>query len=196
MIGICVATEDQLSETVAEKLLAIPNGNFHIEQRFRKNGNGYLKKRLPNFNEIARFKPVFLLTDLDDRPCASELIYNWCAKQVLAPKLLFRVAVREIEAWLLADRECFAELIGVSPQKMPQNPEALPDPKRELMNLVKRSRNRELKREVLPDVGVKAKFGLGYNNALGRFVRDQWDPHRAARYAPSLEKAMARIAEL
>lgn len=196
MIGICVATEDQLSETVAEKLLAMPNGNFHIEQRFRKGGNGYLKTKLPNFNKIARFTPVLLLTDLDDGLCPPNLISSWCANQVLSPRLLFRVAVREIEAWLLADRDNFAELIGVSPQKMPQNPEALTDPKRELMNLIKRSRNRELKREVLPDIGVKAKYGLGYNSALGQFVRDQWDPHRAARYAPSLKKAMARIAEL
>jgi len=36
------------------------------------------------------------------------------------PNLLFRVAVKEVEAWLLAHRAAFATFLGISDKLIPQ----------------------------------------------------------------------------
>ena len=63
--SIVLATEDQLSEEVGLKLAA--NAGLNVVQKLRQGGNGYLKKRMRNFCEIARQVPVVVLADLDPR---------------------------------------------------------------------------------------------------------------------------------
>jgi hypothetical protein len=198
MAGICLATEDPLSETVAEKLILEVKEAFNIEHRFPTSGNQYLKNRLTIFNTIARTTtPVLLFTDLDNTPCPSELIKNWLGKERPSPNLLFRVAVRETEAWLLADRETFSEFTGIPFSKLPEAPEALPDPKSELLRLIRRyCKNRDIKKDVLPEPNVVARVGLGYNATLCRYVREWWSPEAASVSAPSLARARQRIREL
>lgn len=196
-MDICLATEDQLSETVAEKLVFTSNHDLRVDQRFRQGGAGYLRKRLNNFNQIARHSvPVLLITDLDTRPCAPDLVDAWSGGKRLSRNLLFRVAVRETEAWLLADRQAFAKFVGVSVGRLPRDPEGLMDPKQELLNVVSRSRKRRLRDAILPEPGARSKVGLGYNATLSAFVAEHWDPVRASTLAPSLAKTMRRLDEL
>jgi hypothetical protein len=97
--------------------------------------------------------PVLLMTDLDHVECAPVLIDDWCGRHPLPKNMLFRVAVREVEAWLLADREGFSKYSGVPVEKIPRNPESLDDPKQMLMKLIRRYGYRKIKVEVLPDRG-------------------------------------------
>ncbi|MBK1718763.1 hypothetical protein [Thiocystis violacea] len=192
MIRFAVATEDALSEAVAETLLR-QVGDHSVDMRLRKDGFGYLKGRIRDFNRIAmNVMPVLLLTDLDRMRCAPELRAAWLLDGP-HPRLLFRVAVRETESWLLADRLAFAEFLGIAIARIPDRPDDLTDPKAALLNLVRRSRRRNLKQEILPAPGVSFPVGLGYDEQLSGFVRDQWDCRRAAKTSPSLARAVACV---
>ena len=68
-----------------------------------------------------------MLVDLDDdADCAAAL----CADRLPdpAPHLCFRVAVREMETWLLADREAAARFLSVPGSRIPQDPETVANP--------------------------------------------------------------------
>ncbi|MFZ1641226.1 MAG: hypothetical protein WAV07_07250 [Candidatus Contendobacter sp.] len=192
MIEIAIATEDALSEALLETLLYRSGRPVHIAQRFRRQGFGYLKRQMPVFNQIAHWRPVLVLTDLDQGECAPQVRRDWL-RQPPAPNLLFRVAVRESEAWLLADGEAFAAFIDIDPGKVPPLPEALPDPKQMLLTLVRKSRHRELKQDILPTPRARTVQGLGYNEQLSRFVRDYWRVDCAVSHSPSLARAWQRI---
>ncbi len=75
--SIGIATEDELSEAVVEKILNSTLVDFNIVWKRRKRGFGYLKKNIRKFNEVAKSYPVLLLADLDNALCASELTSNW-----------------------------------------------------------------------------------------------------------------------
>ncbi len=60
-----------------------------------------------------------------------------------APYMCFRVAVREVEAWLLADREQIARFLSIARSRVPQSPETLDNPKQRLVELARHSRRRE-----------------------------------------------------
>jgi hypothetical protein len=73
--------------------------------------------------------------------------------------------------------------------------DALPDPKSALLNLVRKSKHRELRQDILPARGVSFPVGLGYNQRLIEFVRDHWDSPRAVAVSASLARAVTRIAQ-
>ena len=193
--AIGIATEDLLSEVVAEKLLINAPVEFASLMKFRQQGFGYLKKNVRKFNEIARSYPVLLLTDLDSKPCASQLISSWLTIPQ-NPDFLFRVVVREVEAWLLADREGISEYLNISFSICPGNPDSLIDPKQGLLDLAKRSRRREVKQDLLPAKGSEVSVGLGYNARLSDFVWNHWDVNRAISRSDSLKRAWTRVCTL
>lgn len=160
MTTFAIATEDELSEACAETLLG-QVGDHHVGQRLRRNGAGYLKRKARDFNQVARnVMPVLLITDLDRAACAPGLIAAWLPDGA-DRRLLFRVAVREVEAWLLADRPAFAGFLGLPVDRLPASPDELPDPKATVLGLVRRSGRRRLKQEILPAPGVSSPVGLG-----------------------------------
>ena len=129
---IGIATEDVLSEAVAIKIINSVTTDFTVVLTLGKKGNGYLKSKLYNFNQISRQHPFLVLTDLDDSPCPLHTISNWITTP-LNPQLIFRIAVREVESWLLADRDAIASFLGVSVATCPNNPDTLHDPKQEIL---------------------------------------------------------------
>jgi hypothetical protein len=193
MIPIYLATEDALSEAVAQKLLSASGKPFVISQSLGKQGFGYLKTKFSQFNQLANKYPVLLLTDLDKTACVLDLLETWKKGIDVSEHLLFRVVVREIEAWLLADRQNFAKWLGISMDIVPREPETIEDPKQALLNLVKRSKQRNLKTMILPEKRSYSPVGLGYNTELTAYVRHYWDPKQAAESAPSLSRALHRI---
>jgi hypothetical protein len=193
MSWITLATEDEVSERIGIRLAQ--EADLEIDQYLRREGNGYLKSRLSNFCSLANFKPVLLLTDLDRGLCASNLMSDWFGANQRPENLVFRCAVREAEAWLLADHDAMRLLLGSRVRKLPQTPDSLRDPKRFLLNLARKA-PREIQRDLLPARGVVASQGLGYNSRLANFVDANWSPTRAASRSPSLARARQRIAEL
>jgi len=193
--AIGIATEDALSEAVLEKILINAPVDFNIAWKQRKQGFGYLKKNIRKFNKIANIYPVLLLTDLDNSLCAAELTANWLPIPQ-NPDFLFRVAVREVESWLLADREAIAHFFQISLAQCPDRPDEIIDPKQAILNLARKSKSRELKQDILPAKGSISSVGLGYNARFSDFVWNYWDVNRAIARSDSLNRAWKRVCAL
>ena len=190
--SLVIAVEDELSGAVMSRLISFSGRNFTINRVFNARGNVRLKDGMTKFCEASRVLPHIVLTDLDRCPCPSELINNWNANQ-LPQQLLFRVAVREVEAWLMADRAGIAEFLHIDVNKVPHAPETEEDPKRTLINLARKSRKRRLSQEIVPEVGSTAKIGVLYNTHFVNFVNSQWNISQACLSAPSLKRTLSRI---
>jgi hypothetical protein len=105
IIPINLAVEDELSEVVSRKLLKVTRRSYVVGACYSQGGFGYLRKKISGFNNAAKGTPFFVLTDLDRGPCASALIGEWLPSPIPKhPNLILRVAVQEVEAWLLAAR--------------------------------------------------------------------------------------------
>lgn len=191
MSYIHIATEDELSEAVAERLVRHCTGR-EVHLRLRRNGYGYLRVRLGSFAEMAQRTPVLLLTDLDTKPCPSALLAEWwaTAERAVPDTLLLRVAVREIESWLLADHPGMTKLLGV--RKLPDDPDALSNPKMALLRLAEKA-PREIRDDLTVKRDVMVSQGLGYNARLTHFVRTTWYPERAAERSESLRRCCERL---
>lgn len=195
MVGIAIATEDELSEAVAQRLVAETNPVLEVVQMLRRNGFGYLRSRMPNWCELARYQPVLLLTDLDRGACPVDLVNQWRGTLTMPDKLLLRVAVREVEAWLLADHVAMRALLGAR-GRLPVEPDALPDPKAFLLQIAARHASRDVRADLVQQRGAMASQGIGYNARLVQWVQHHWEPSRAAGNSPSLRRARARLRDL
>jgi len=135
--------------------------------------------------------PVLMITDLDRSPCPPALI----ADRLGAPSsgFLFRVCVREVEAWLLADRPAIAAFLKFSLSSVPIQPEQLDDPKAELIRLAKYA-PRAIRTGLTP-VG-SATIDPEYNTLLTTFISDTRSPKVAVLTAPSLARAYQRLRAL
>ncbi len=151
-IPVNLAVEDALSESVLRKLLASANQHYAVGTCYSEGGFGYLKRTIGGFNHAARGTPFVVLTDLDNAKCAPSLIHDWLSES-RHTNLLFRVAVREVEAWLLADRAAIATFLRVARARVSKSPESLPDPKRELIRLASHSRSRDIRDDIVPPRG-------------------------------------------
>lgn len=190
-----IASEDELSEIVAEKLVRECDTDAEVAIRLRKGGNGYLRTNIEKFAQISARMPLLLLTDLDTYPCAGALMSEWLSERVIPDRFNFRVCVREIEAWLMADRQNFADLMEIPIARIPANPDDLGDPKQALLDLA-RGGSRAIRSDLLVQRGAIASQGLGYNRRLCEFVADRWDIDHAAANSGSLRRAVARLKAL
>ena len=150
----------------------------------------YIKEKLSAFNNMARFHPLIALTDLDQRECPVLFHQEWITFDT-SPNFLFRIAVREVETWLLADRQGFAGFLGISKDKIPLTVEDVLDPKQLVCNLANNSRKRSIKEGLVPR--GSAKQGPEHNALLGRFIDIDWDLDQACLTSPSLHRAVLRI---
>ena len=185
-----IATEDALSQAVVSKLV----GKKIQELTFiRKGGFGYLKSSLVKFCDAARNgRKVFMLTDLDHKACAPALIEDWFGSEPIPSKFMFRVAVREVETWLMADRIAMANFLGISVAKIQRGIEDIENPKEHLLNLAKLGK-RSLQKDLLPQKGAVSSQGFGYNARMIDFVSNHWSPVRAGELSQSLQRTLVRI---
>ena len=116
MNSIVLATEDVLSEQAG--LCIATEAGLLVVKQVRRNGSGYLKSRIPNFCQMASFQPVVVIADLDQVQCPSQLLADWLGQCERPDDLVIRVAVREVESWLLADHQAMRDRIVVRPRKM------------------------------------------------------------------------------
>lgn len=193
-IPINIATEDELSEAVLKRLLEHTKRNYSIGTAFRRGGYGFLKRRIEGWNRAAASTPVIILTDLDMAPCPAQLINSWL-KHPVHPNLIMRIAVREVESWLLADSEGLAAYLGIKINSCPEHPDELQDPKAKLVALAQTSRSREIKSRIVPKANSTAKQGPDYNSCLRTFVAESWDVSFASKRSPSLLRAIERFTE-
>jgi len=191
IIYITLAVEDSLSEAVARKLLHQSDKNYYVTNCLGGKGFGYLKTKINAFNKASRTLPFFVLTD-QDIGCPPEKIKTWlnCKPH---PNLIFRIAVMEIESWVLADRQAIAKFLSVSASNFPYKTDELSDPKQFLLAKAKKSRKRSLKEDIVPKTGSTAKIGPNYNARLSDFIRNNWSVHRAIKCSESLSRAFNKL---
>ncbi|MFA5863647.1 MAG: hypothetical protein WC975_03075 [Phycisphaerae bacterium] len=146
------------------------------------------------FNNAAKGTPFLVLTDLDKSDCPPVLINEWFSGQK-NHNLIFRIAVREVESWLLADRNGFAKFIRIRETLIPADVENIGDPKQFLIDLVRKSPKTTLKNDIIPRERSTAKTGPNYNGRLVDFVYHGWNIRTAQRNSHSLDKTVAALSK-
>lgn len=194
MMAVALATEDVLSEEIGLRLLAELPTLITPSKLLGKKGFGYLRSRMDNWRQLAQRQIVLILTDLDQLACPLALRADWLGDKPAPANLILRIAVREVESWVLADHEAMRKLIGKK-GTLPPEPDNLPDPKQHLLKLAKLAA-RPVREDLVKKTGAVASQGIGYNNRLTAWVRSDWSPERAAQRSPSLQRTRMRLNEL
>lgn len=191
MSHVALLVEGMLDEAVGRRIVQEAGGRVSVT--YGKRGVGYIKNKIAGFNNMAQGVPLLALVDLMDTriPCPVTVVERWLPSR--EKRMIFRVVVREIESWLIADRVNLASFLRVARKRIPRNPEELDDPKRKLINLARRSQSTEIQRLLVPNEDSTATEGIGYTSKLQQFVYNQWDPDAAAQRAPSLQRCRQAI---
>lgn len=187
------AVEGNIDEAIVRRLAH--HLNRPIGTIYGRNGKPWLRGRLRAYNETARRSPWLVLIDLDnDAPCAPKAREQWLPKP--AKHMCFRIAVHQVEAWLLADRKNLSEFLGVALSKITTQPESLSSPKNEILSLARRSSRREIREGIDPAPQSGRIVGPLYASLLREFVSDShegWRPDVAARSSDSLARTLSCI---
>ena len=191
---ITPAAEGRVDLAVCRRL-ARDNG-FEPGNEYGGHGKARLDERLSGYNAAARRTPWLVARDMDhDEPCPGEIV----AKRLPSPSQLmcYRIAVRTIESWLVADSDAFSEHFSVSEGQLPRAPELLDNPKQFMLDVLFRSRSRNVRAAMVLKVGNGVlRVGPEYNSELSRFAELEWRPTIAAGRVGSLASALRRLAEL
>lgn len=197
-----IAVEDDLSEAVARRLLNHVRRGFQVRARYPlpalpnlrpgPSGSGYLRASVQAFNHAAAQTPHLLLTDLDIAACAPGLIQEWIGGAP-HPNFIIRVAIHEVEAWLLAEADNMAAFLTLSTADMPADVESVAQAKEEVVRLARLSPDEEIQNNLVPRPGSTATTGRLFNRSLIGYVRDLWDIDAAAARADSLARALRAL---
>ena len=188
-IAINLVFEDSLSGSVLQKLLANSKKDYIVGYRYNSGGFGWIRKRINGFNQAARGMSYLILTDLDQNECPPALLDEWLIGD-RHHNLIFRVAEKQVESWLLGCRTLFAKFLGVRENLIPGNVDEITNAKAFVIDLARRSPRRQLRLDIVPQEGSTAKVGPDYNGRLIHFVESIWDPNIAKELSPSLRRAM------
>ena len=191
LVAVNILAEDSLCEALAKKLLSLNNTKYSIGVSYIGHGYGYIKEKLVGFNKAAKGVPILALSDLVGN-CAPDQIREWLPHGQHA-NLVFRIAEKESEAWILADSEGVGSFLGVSKKLIPDDVDNIIDPKLFLINLTRKSRNRSLRESLIPRVNSTATIGPNYNPTLTYFVENIWNPCKGGLHSPSLNRAIQAL---
>lgn len=197
-IVISGAVEGLVDEAVLRRLIldsgAIPGAVYG------KRGKDRLVQQVSAYHHAARISPWVVLMDLDnDADCAAGLRNRLLPGEEPPPSLCLRIAVRTIEAWLLADRERFSDFFAVGLSKVPSSPESLADPKRTIVELARSSRRKEIRSDLVPRAESGRPVGPAYTSRMIEYVESTekgWRPVVAAKEAESLRRCLKCLQRL
>lgn len=186
-VEISAAVEGIVDRAVVERIAM--EWGFSIYNFHGLKGKQFLKKRIGAFNNAARFNPWLVLVDLDTGDCAPALRSEWLRAPSEFMKL--RVAVRAIEAWLMADASTLSNFLHVRASLVPTEPDTLGYPKQALVNLARRSTRSEIRTDMVPRPSSGNSIGPAYASRLMEYVSDRrngWRPNIAANVSDSLRR--------
>jgi hypothetical protein len=192
LIYLDIVVEDYLTKAIILKIIDSFHDKFCAGTPIMQNGSGYIKKKIISFNKAANYKPYLIITDLDQYECPPLLIKEWLPYPK-NPNLIFRIAVKEIETWLLADRSNLARYLKISIDKIPIEVESIIDPKNFLINLARKSPERNIREAIVPRYKGTAKIGPEYNDCLAEFVQNKWMVVESAKNSISLKKTLEAL---
>jgi hypothetical protein len=190
---ISAAVEGLVDEAVVRTLIV--HAGAQVGSVYGKSGKPALRDRINGYNSAARHAPWLVLVDLNgDADCAPPLRQDWLPAP--APGLCFRVAIRQVEAWLMADAEALASYLAVAQGRIPGDPEGVPNAKTEMVNIARRSRRRAIRQDMVPREGSGRPVGPAYTSRLIEYAETHWRPAVAARHTESLRRAIACLRRL
>ena len=192
-LPVSLVVEGDVDDAVVRKLAHFSDVPIH--EVLVRHGKQEVLRGLPGFNRAARSRPWFVLVDLDlDARCPGEFVRRQLPEP--APHIRFRVAVRSVEAWLLADRPGFARFFGIGVEDIPREPELERDPKGVVIALARGSRKTRVRAGIPPRTGSGRRIGELYQGLLIEFISDAWDIDASRQNAPSLDRAIDRLVSL
>lgn len=190
---ITVAVEGELDSIIVQKLIEQAGGK--VAALLPPRGKPAIRKNIERYNSAARHALWIVVVDLNNEyDCAPSLLQEWLPEE--SQYMCFRVAVREIEAWLMGDAETLADYLKISRSKIERNPESLSDPKPKvaMVNLARESQSREIRERMVSKNGNSP--GPYYTAVLSDYAHNHWRPEVAAKRADSLRRAMACVENL
>ena len=193
-IPISLAVEGPLDEQVLRRLIRLTSPALVPGPCYGKMGRDNLRVNVSRFNSAAPYKPFVILADLERDNCAPELVREWLPSGA-HPNLVFRIAVRMVESWLLADRAAFAGFLGVSRDLLPLEPDRALDAKLLTVKLARRSRNRLIRADLVPANQSTSRVGKNYVGRLTEFIQTRWQIEQARQNSPSLDRAVRALAQ-
>lgn len=134
------------------------------------------------------------LRDLDRHDCAASLVGHLIPKPPASMHL--RIAVRQLEAWLLADADGLSRTLRIRPNAIPLDVEDLDDAKAKIASLASHATSPLIRKNVAPRRGHRV--GAGYTAVVGEFIRAEWSWKRARERSDSLDRCcrlFERLAE-
>jgi hypothetical protein len=189
---VSLIVEDEIHHQALIRILKNALPNYEIDAVYGKGGNQDIRNKLFKFNKAAEFEFYIALTDLDLEECPPKMLGKYFSFK-MHPNLIFQIAVREAEAWLIADKINFARFLGVSASKISNDPETIIDPKKYIISLAKSSGKRTIREGLIPF--GKASVGKEYHSILTAFIANSWDIEAAKSRSPSLKRLVNRLAE-
>ena len=191
---VTIAGEGRLDLEVAEKLISYYGGE--VGNRYDRGGKSGVDSKIADYNKAAMHTkmPWLVLRDLNSDECPPSL-RNKLLNEV-APSMCFRIAAKEVESWLMGDRESLAFYFGVSRDLIPLAPEEIDEPKKLIVKLAKKSNKREIREGIARKSTAQLETGPRYTALMRRYVQNHWCPEVAAKRADSLRRAMACIERL
>lgn len=184
---ISAAVEGLVDEAVVQNLII--HAGATPGPVYGKQGKQYLREKINGYNNAAKRTPWIILVDLDrEHDCVPPMRSSWLVQPAVF--LCFRVAVREVEAWLMADSERLAAFLGVGRTRIPADSEKLDNPKTAMVDLARNSRRRAIREDMVPREKSGRQVGPAYTSRLIEFVTKFWRPDVAVRRSDSLKRAI------
>jgi len=190
MTSINLVVESDLDEVIVKKIIEYVNGTPDVV--YGKNGKKEIKKNLSAFNAAAISSPWIVLVDLDEGENQDDCVFHFCRTWLPdpSPKMCFRAAVHESEAWLLADREKMSLFLGIPIASITSTPETIPYPKEYLVNLARESKFQKIKDDIIPMNGSGRVSGRAYNSRMIEYVTRYWRIESARDTSESLDRCI------
>ena len=194
---IAVVAEDKLTQAVLHKCIADFLPDFSIARTEVKGGRGNVQRELGAYVHLAQVMPVLIGVDLDSDECAPTLIADWKARYGTHQSLIIRVAVCEIESWVIADCKRIAKLINAKSDDITKTPDDLADPKNYFLEAVQATAPADMRNDLIPrNYNRYPRIGPAYNIQMCKFVEQRWRPHVAMKRSDSLARAVTAIQNL
>ena len=201
-MDIFIVGEDEVTRNIIQRLVYYCSENYNILTSFPARG-GRIKSLVQNYNTLSAENPVVLLTDIDTYDCAPSLINQWFSTVPKNDNFLVRVAIDEAEAWLMADREGFADYFKVPIDKIPTSKvlsrfrpsvKEMDFPYKSSLFMMRQiipftSKN-DFKISLIPEDGISK--GPLYNSSIVPFI-GRWDIENAILNSTSLERTVNRL---
>jgi hypothetical protein len=185
-----LAVEGDVDAAVATRLLQVVGLEPGPVHGFR--GKNWLDRQIRGYNSAARYADWLVLRDLNgDAACAPELTSRLLPRP--AKGMIFRIAVRAVEAWLLADAVNLARFLVVTHSAIPRNVERLTSPKRAMVKVAARSRSRAVREDMVPPKEYSSEIGPAYTSRLIEFANSSWDPRIASGESASLHRCLTAL---